>query len=69
MAGTKIGGVKAAQVNKEKYGENFYHTIGAKGGSVKVPKGFAVNLDLASRAGAIGGAISKRRPKEVSNES
>jgi general stress protein YciG len=41
-------------------------TVGAKGGSAKVPKGFALNPKLASRAGRRGGRISKRK-KVVSN--
>ena len=32
MAGTKAGGVAAAQTNKEKYGADFYARIGAAGG-------------------------------------
>lgn len=30
MAGTKAGGLKAAQTNRAKYGKEFYSTIGRK---------------------------------------
>lgn len=61
MAGTKAGGVKAAQSNKERHGKNFYANIGRKGGQVKgVIKGFAYNKDLASQAGKVGGKRSRR---------
>lgn len=60
MAGTKAGGLKAAAANKEKYGENFYREIGAKGGRNGHTGGFAANPALASIAGAKGGRISKR---------
>ncbi len=61
MAGTKIGGMKAAQKNKEKYGKAFYAEIGAKGGKAKTPKGFAKNRDLARAAGRKGGSARKNK--------
>lgn len=62
MAGTKIGGQKAAQTNKTRHGSDFYAKIGRKGGSVTGTKGgFASNLELARIAGAKGGKISRRR--------
>ena len=69
MAGNKIGGAKAAQTNKEKYGEDFYVNIGKKGADscikkqaegIAKPRGFAFNRELAKSAGAIGGAKSRR---------
>lgn len=60
MAGTKAGGMKAAARNKERHGADFYARIGAKGGKKTGLKGFAVNRDLARRAGAIGGSRSRR---------
>lgn len=60
MAGTKIGGLKAAATNKELHGEDFYARIGQKGGKVGGMKGFALNPELAKKAGAKGGKISKR---------
>ena len=60
MAGTKAGGLKAAKTNKEKYGDNFYREIGAKGGKNGYTGGFAANPELARLAGAKGGRKSKR---------
>ena len=60
MAGTAEGGKKAAAKNKELYGDNFYATIGAKGGRLGTTGGFAANRDLAREAGRIGGLKSKR---------
>lgn len=60
MAGTKAGGVKAGKTNKERHGEDFYKTIGARGGRKTGPKGFALNRELARTAGAKGGRISRR---------
>lgn len=60
MSGTKLGGARAAKTNKEKYGEGFYARIGAIGGKKGGAKGFASSTELARRAGAIGGARSKR---------
>lgn len=60
MAGTKDGGKKAAKTNKELYGKDFYKRVGALGGAKKVKKGFAVNRELASKAGKIGGLLSRR---------
>lgn len=65
MAGTKIGGMKAAATNKAKHGSDFYAKIGAKGGKNGHTGGFAANPDLARRAGALGGKISRRRPKNT----
>ncbi len=63
MAGTIEGGRKAAATNKSKHGDDFYKSIGGKGGKAKVPKGFAVT-GLAAEAGRKGGKISKRGPKK-----
>lgn len=69
ISGTKIGGLKASQTTKEKHGEDFYIVIGSKGGKAKVPKGFAMNKELASRAGRKGGLALKNFKKGgVSNE-
>jgi general stress protein YciG len=62
MAGNKAGGIKAAAVNKLKYGSDFYREIGRRGGSWCGPKGFAVNPQLAKVAGVKGGSISRRGP-------
>lgn len=60
MAGTKAGGMKAAQTNKIRHGGDFYSKIGAKGGKNGHTGGFAANRDLARLAGAKGGRISRR---------
>lgn len=61
MAGTKEDGKKAAATNKAKYGDNFYASIGAKGGKAQVSKGFScMSYEKRSAAGRKGGKISKR---------
>lgn len=60
MAGTTIGGKKASQTNIKKYGEDFYRKIGSKGGKLGKTGGFWADRELARRAGAIGGKVSKR---------
>ena len=67
MSGTKAGGIKAYRTNIERQGKDFYKIIGAKGGRNGHTGGFASNPELARRAGAIGGRISKRR-KKVKND-
>ena len=60
MAGTKIGGLKASQTNKLKYGEDFYKRIGSTGGKKSRGGGFAQDNELASLAGRLGGLKSRR---------
>ncbi|MDB5162547.1 MAG: hypothetical protein JWO54_55 [Candidatus Saccharibacteria bacterium] len=60
MAGTKAGGIKAAQKNLER-DPAFYAKIGKKGGERGHTGGFAANPELARIAGAKGGRISRRR--------
>lgn len=60
MAGTLNGGLKARDVNKERYGKDFYKRIGAIGGKRGHTGGFYANRELARTAGAKGGAISRR---------
>ena len=64
MAGTKAGGLKAAETNKRLRGENFYSEIGRIGGKNGHTGGFAANPTLARLAGAKGGRKSKRGPSE-----
>ena len=64
MAGTKIGGLKAAAKNLANDPE-FYKKIGAKGGRLGRTGGFAANPELARIAGAKGGRISRRKKKTV----
>lgn len=61
MAGTKLGGQKAAATNKARHGKDFYATIGAKGGKRGRTGGFYANRELARIAGRKGGLISRRR--------
>lgn len=68
MAGTKAGGQKAAATNKARHGSNFYATIGKRGGENGTTGGFAANRELARKAGAIGGKVSRRRKKVVSDD-
>jgi general stress protein YciG len=63
MAGTRLGGQKAAATNKQRYGMNFYETIGRAGGKMSRNGGFAKNRELAKIAGRKGGQASRRRPK------
>jgi hypothetical protein len=65
MAGTREGGVKTRETIKVKYGGDYYARLGNKGGSAphSKPRGFAANKDLARRAGAVGGRISRRAKK------
>mgnify|MGYP001577294794 CR=1 FL=1 len=67
MAGTKLGGMKAAATNKTKHGSDFYAKIGAKGGRNGKTGGFAANPELARIAGAKGGRISRRTKKVVAS--
>jgi len=61
MGGTKIGGQRAAATNKERYGEDFYQKIGAKGGKMGRTGGFFANRELARIAGHRGGIKSTRK--------
>ena len=69
MAGTKLGGMKAAATNKAKHGSDFYAKIGAKGGKLGKTGGFAANPELARIAGAKGGRISRRTKKAAATVS
>jgi general stress protein YciG len=68
MAGTKLGGSKAAATNRKKYGKDFYAKIGAKGGQMGHTGGFYANRDLARKAGQMGGKISRRTKSASDNE-
>lgn len=61
MSGTKAGGLKTSLAIKKRYGEDYYKTIGKKGGiSPKTkPSGFAANRELASIAGKKGGSTPR----------
>ena len=64
MAGTKEGGRKARETMYKMHGKDFYKRIGAIGGKHCGIKGFALNPELARKAGAKGGKISKRGKKK-----
>jgi hypothetical protein len=66
MAGTKKGGLRAAESNKKRHGDDFYEVIGAIGGKAKVPKGFAKNLELARKAGRM--SSRARKENQLSRE-
>ena len=68
MSGTKEGGVKSRNTNLEKHGKDFYKRIGALGGKVGGKKGFALNPELARKAGRKGGKISKRGKAKHEND-
>lgn len=70
MAGTKLGGQKAAETNKRLHGEGFYGKIGHLGGQRSKNGGFAsdkvgpdglTGRQRAKEVGKIGGEISSRR--------
>jgi hypothetical protein len=63
MVATRIGGIKTRDKNLAR-NPNFYREIGKKGESVLGKKGFAIDPELARRAGAKGGSISKRPPRK-----
>lgn len=65
MAGTKIGGLKAAKKVKERFGADHFRKIGKVGGETGTTGGFYANRELAKVAGAKGGRISKRGPFKV----
>lgn len=60
MSGTKAGGQKARETNYKRHGQDFYRTIGAKGGRNGHEGGFASDHERARLAGAKGGRKSKR---------
>lgn len=60
MVGTKKGGAKARATMYERHGKDYYKIIGALGGKHCGMKGFALNPELARKAGEKGGKISKR---------
>lgn len=64
MTATSEGGKKAVITIKEKYGEDFFAKIGAKGGGTKtrLPKGFAAMTPEQRRAaGQKGGRPSPKK--------
>ena len=68
MSGTVAGGIKTREIFYEKYGRDYFKNIGKIGGRNGHVKGFAVNPELAKRAGSIGGKLSKRGPAKKKKE-
>jgi hypothetical protein len=70
MAGTKIGGQRAAQTNKDRYGLDYFKKIGSKGGTKTHQSGKLALVNFSARRedariyGAIGGKISRRSSKK-----
>ncbi|MCL2038056.1 hypothetical protein FWG95_03580 [Candidatus Saccharibacteria bacterium] len=62
------GSKKAAATNQERHGENFYATIGRKGGKNGTTGGFFANRELAREAGRKGGRISRRGPAKTAKK-
>lgn len=62
MPGNQEGGRKAADRNRQLYGEDYYRTLGKLGGKApkSAPVGFAADRERAKRAGRIGGLKSRR---------
>lgn len=58
----RASGIKARNTIIARHGENYYARIGKKGGSRTdtKPKGFEADRALARRAGAKGGAASRK---------
>ena len=76
MAGTKVGGKRAAVTNTAKYGKDFYARIGAIGGARGHTGGFGstkpgsdglTGKERARKVGAIGGRKSRRTKDARSN--
>lgn len=68
MPGTKIGGKRAAQTNRERHGEDFYQRIGKLSNASwekngRKPRGFSANPELARIAGRRGGLKSRKGEK------
>lgn len=70
LAGNRQGGLRAAQTNKERYGNTFYSDIGSEGGKKGTTGGFwhikyvKGDDDWARTAGALGGKNSRRGKKK-----
>lgn len=61
ISGTTIGGRKAAETNKRRYGTGFFKEIGKLGGEVSRGGALAKDPEFARRMGKIGGLRSSRR--------
>ncbi|GAA1099707.1 hypothetical protein GCM10009648_43930 [Tsukamurella spumae] len=69
MSGTREGGAKTAATIIKRHGKDYYKKIGAKGGRVRSPKGFALMTRESHRkASAKGGHISRIRRRTEDGE-
>jgi general stress protein YciG len=68
MSGTRPGGFKARDTNKNLYGEDYFSRIGRLGGRKSRGGGFTNDRELARRAGALGGSMSRRGKKLTPTE-
>lgn len=68
MVSRYAGGLKAAQTNKERYGEDFYRKAGRLGGLKSRAGGFAARPELARTMGSRGGSRSKKGWKLTGND-
>lgn len=60
MGGTRIGGLHAAKILRDRYGEDYYKQIGALGGRRSRGGGFASGVTDPVAAGRKGGSNSRR---------
>ena len=60
MGGTRVGGIHAAKVLRDRYGKDYYKQIGAIGGRRSRGGGFASGVADPVEAGRRGGANSRR---------
>lgn len=71
MSGNKEGGRKSAESNKQRHGDDYYHRIGAMGGSKGKTGGFYYmkyvmnDTDRIKRLGSKGGRIAKGTWDEI----
>lgn len=63
---TREGALKAKETIRKKYGEDYYATIGRKGGQTSTTGGFYANRELARIAGRKGGLASPKDKNESS---
>lgn len=67
MPGTLEGGKLAAETNIARHGDDYYSRIGAIGGRNGNTGGFK-DINLAKKAGAIGGKLSRRGPSTTAKQ-
>nr|HET6905102.1 hypothetical protein [Ktedonobacteraceae bacterium] len=74
MAGTMIGGQHTCDTNYERYGRDYYHKLGARGGTRSRTGGFWYkkhvlgDIESIRNAGRLGGRISRRGPNKLAEK-